>query len=97
MKKLDLSYTTAQMANQLIDCLPSTPRWKTVPISIDGFPTREPLVLYYRDAQACVEHILSNPLFADCMNFIPVKHYDSQGNRFNDEPLSAQQAWDTQV
>jgi hypothetical protein len=57
----------------------------------------EPIILYYRDSVECVRYLLNNPLFANCMNFVPVKHYTSNGKRVVKEAVSAQQAWQTQV
>jgi hypothetical protein len=44
-----------------------------------------------------VEYLLNNPMFADRMNFVPVKHFTADGKRVFSEPVSATQAWETQV
>lgn len=75
MKEANLSYKTAQMANKLIDMLPSGPKWRSKRIEVEGYQTAEPIVLYMRESDKCVEYLLSNPLFADHINFVPVKHY----------------------
>jgi hypothetical protein len=77
--------------------LPSGPQWKVRTIKFEGYHTKEPIVLYYRDAEECVEYLLNNPLFADCMDFVPVKHYGEDGHRIFTEPISGQRAWSVQV
>jgi hypothetical protein len=97
MRRLGLSYKTAPMANQFIDTLPSGPKWSSKRLVFRGFETDEPIVLYMRDAAECVEYLLNNPMFADRMNFVPVKHFTADGKRVFSEPVSATQAWETQV
>jgi hypothetical protein len=94
---VSLEYKTAKAATDLIDSLPSGPQWASQVLTHEGYKTTEPIILYYRDAVECVEFLLSNPLFKDSLNFIPVKHYDKDGNRVITEPILAKQAWDIQV
>ena len=54
----------------------------------------EPILLYHRPADECVEYLLGNPLYADKMDFIPVKHFDAKGDRIFDETISGCQAWE---
>jgi hypothetical protein len=77
--------------------LPSGPQWFSRVISVEGYRSTEPIILYYRDSAECVQYLLSNPLFADHMDFTPVRHYAANGKRVVSEAVSAQQAWETQV
>lgn len=97
MKRAKLSYGTAQMANQLIDMMPSGPKWTAVRFEVPGYQTAEPIIMYMRNTEACVEYLLNNPLFSDRMNFVPVKHFTADGKRVFSETVSAFQAWETQV
>ena len=98
MKRTGISYRTAQMANQYIDKLPSGPKWKVKTIKPEnGYETAEPVVLFKRDAVECVQYLLNNPLFADHISFIPVKHFAINGDRVFREPISGFKAWRDQV
>lgn len=78
--------------------LPSGPKWSVKRFNFEGeYITDEPVILYKRDAAECVEYLLNNPLFADSIEFVPKVHYDSEGTRIFGSPLSAYQAWETQV
>lgn len=97
MREAGLSFESAQMANQKIDMLPPAPAWHAVCIKFDTYQTEEPIIFYYRKADECVEQLFNNPMFADKMELVPVKHYTSDGKRVFTGPLSAEQAWTAQV
>ena len=84
-------------ANSLVDSLPHGPQWSSVEVQLDGIQTEEPIILYMRDAEEITEYLFGNPLFAGHMNLVPVKHFDKDGKRIWNEPISGSQAWDTQV
>jgi hypothetical protein len=96
MRNIGLSFRTAQTANRLIDALPQVPKWSVIKLTTK-YPTREPILFYKRDVGECVEYMLSDPMFADHMHFVPVKHYDANGHRIFCEAISGMQAWNTQV
>ena len=85
------------MANDLINLLPSGPRWSIQTITIDGYEPLEPIILYSRDAKECVEYLFNSPLFADRMNLVPVQHFTEDNKSVISEPISGRQAWKTQV
>jgi hypothetical protein len=97
LNSVSLGYRTAKAATRLIDSLPAGPQWTSQTFRHEERETVEPIILYYRDAVECAEFLLSNPLFRDHINFVPVKHYDRDGHRVLAEPLSAKQAWETQA
>ena len=82
-----------------MELLPNVPDWKVKKISITSYLTREPMFLFYHDSLDCVEYLLGNPLFSDCMDFCPVRFYQDveQTIRIYTEWLSADAAWETQV
>ena len=57
------------------------------------------MFLFYRDSLDCVEYLLGNPLFADCMDFSPVRLYQDaeQTIRVYTEWLTGNTAWEMQV
>ena len=77
--------------------LPSSPKWSVEKLELEGYQTDVPIILYKRDALECVEYLFNNPLFANNMNYIPVKHFTADDKRVITEPISARAAWDIQV
>jgi len=57
------------------------------------------MFLFYRDALSCVEYLLGNPLFSDCINFCPVRLYQDaeQSIRVYTEWVTGNAAWEMQV
>ena len=54
---------------------------------------------FYRDALDCVEYLFGNPLFAEQMDFSPVRVYHDaeQTIRIYSEWMTGNAAWDMQV
>jgi hypothetical protein len=82
-----------------MEMLPSVPDWKSKKISLMGYPTSEPMYLFYRDALDCVEYLFGNPLFSNHMDFCPVRLYQDaeQTIRVYSEWMSGNAAWEMQV
>lgn len=82
-----------------MEMLPSVPDWKSKKISLMGYPTSEPMYLFYRDALECVEYVFGNPLFANHMDFSPVRLYQDAEHtiRVYSEWMTGDAAWDMQV
>ena len=97
IKNSRLTYSTIQGATERIAHMPSGPNWYSCVINVEGYQPAEPIILHYRDAAECAQYLLHNPLFADHQHFIPVKHFDANGNQVINEAVSAKQAWETQV
>lgn len=77
--------------------MPSAPQWFFREITIDGYRSADPIVLFYRNSAECVQYLLKNTLFAKHIQFVPVEHYSANGSRIFREAVSARQAWQTQV
>jgi hypothetical protein len=82
-----------------MELLPKVPDWKVKKVGITGYATREPTFLFYRDSLDCIEYLLGNPMFADSMDFCPVRLYQDaeQTIRVYTEWLTGNAAWDMQV
>jgi len=52
--------------------LPSVPEWKFKIITLTGHATKEPMLLFYRNALDCVEYLFGNPVFTGKIDFCPV-------------------------
>ena len=68
-------------------------------ISVEGGTTKDPLVLYYRDALECFEFLFSNPLFRDHMEYVPRREFTTgeEPERLYNEIMTADMAWNLQV
>ena len=62
-------------------------------------PTKNDLVLYYRNPLECLESLMRNPLFKDHISFSPFRLYESaaKASRIYTEWLSGEAAWQMQV
>ena len=79
--------------------LPSVPEWKFKKIVLTGHTTKEPMLLFYRDALDCVEYLFGNPVFANRMDFCPVRLYRNMERMIcvYTEWMTGDAAWDMQV
>jgi len=74
VKDLPLSFKTAKELRGRAELLPSGPRWQSMVIPT-SFPTKSPVVLYWRDPLECIATILNNPLLHGLVDFVPYKEY----------------------
>lgn len=97
---MGLLFKTARELRSRADLLPTIPQWKHQTISTQpGFPSKNPLVLYYRNAIECLQDILRNPLVQDSLNFTPLQIFDSAAKtlRVYESWFSGNRAWSMQV
>ncbi|KAF7314019.1 RPN1-RPN2-N domain-containing protein [Mycena chlorophos] len=87
-----LSFKTAKELRQRIELLPTGPEWKSRTIVIPGFPTKKPIVLFYRNSLECIQLLLRNPLFANHLDLVPTKLYEN-GQRIHKEWINSDGAW----
>ena len=82
-----------------MDHLPKAPEWKMQDVSIDGYRTTKPIVLFYRDPMECIQALLQNPIFEGRWDFTPRRIYDSpdRQNRLYSEWMTSDGAWTAQV
>lgn len=66
-------------------------------MSLPGYTTKDPLVLYYRDPIECVEFAMKNPLFSGQIEYQPRKVFNSSGERVYGDWITGDGAWDLQV
>ncbi|KAE9395610.1 hypothetical protein BT96DRAFT_784031, partial [Gymnopus androsaceus JB14] len=61
-----------------VDLLPSVPEWSFQVIPTDVcFPSKNPLILYFRDPVECLQDIPKSPLIQDSLNFSPLEIFTS--------------------
>ncbi|KAI5996688.1 hypothetical protein EDD15DRAFT_2387099 [Pisolithus albus] len=97
IKKLPLSFHTANELHGRAELLPSGPRWKSQEICT-SHPTKRPLILYWRDPLELVQFLFNNPEFQDAMELSPYCLYDSAArlHRIYTEWMSGEDAWSMQ-
>ena len=78
--------------------LPPGPQWsyKTVPTFV---PTKDEVILYFRDPIECLKSLFSNPLYHKHIELVPYRRYTSAAktNRVYDEWMSGDVALQMQV
>ena len=62
------------------------------------FPTKSPVILYWRDPLECIATIFNNPLLRGLINFLPYKEYSlpTMRRRYS-EWMTGDDAWNMQV
>ncbi|KAJ4496908.1 hypothetical protein C8R41DRAFT_708635, partial [Lentinula lateritia] len=98
-KQNNLSFKTAQRLHEITDLLPPVPKWrarviKTPPL----YPSRTPVVLYYRNAVEVLQDLMKSPLICDSLNFAPLQIFEDSRKlvRVYDSWLSGNRAWQMQ-
>ena len=78
--------------------LPSGPRWKSHILHPEVL-TKCKVAIYYCDPIKCLQSLLSHPLFAPHISFVPQKVWTSAARivRVYEEWLSGNHAWNLQV
>jgi hypothetical protein len=90
---------TAKMLRARMDDLPKAPMWKMQDISLDGYRTAKPIVLFYRDPLECIQVLLQNPTFEGKWSFSARRVYNDpdQHNRVYGDWMTSDGAWSAQV
>ena len=99
VRQLSLSFATAKTLRNRMEDLPKAPEWKMQDISITGYETVKPIVVFYRDPLECIQYLLRNPIFEGKWDFVPRRIYDSpdRQNRVYGEWMTSDGAWAAQV
>ena len=68
-------------------------------MTIDGYPSKQPLYFYWRDALDVIKYIFGNPVFALYMQYDPQKLWTdtSRTERVYSEYMTGDFAWQSQV
>ncbi|KAJ7052417.1 hypothetical protein C8F01DRAFT_1333027 [Mycena amicta] len=90
-----LSFKTAKELRQRVELLPTGPRWMSQSITYAGFPTKKPIVLFYRNSLECVQFLLRNPLFKNHIDFVPTKLSQNE-QPLHKEWINSESAWKMQ-
>jgi hypothetical protein len=95
---MNLSFSSAKDFRSRIEILPPGPEWKAKKWET-LFPTKQPLMLLYRDPVDCLQHLLQNPLLQDHIDYTPFRLYESAAKtmRVYTEWLSGDYAWKAQA
>jgi hypothetical protein len=79
--------------------LPKAPAWKMQLVSLSGYETSKPVVLYYRNPLEVIQALLQNPIFEGKWDFSARKVYQdpNKQNRLYGDWTSSDGAWSAQV
>ncbi|KZS88527.1 hypothetical protein SISNIDRAFT_417979 [Sistotremastrum niveocremeum HHB9708] len=93
-----LSFRSAQRLRQLIEMLPAGSQWKWKEIKFEGYETKSPLVVYYRDGLECIESLFADPRFVEHLDLIPRREYldEEHSVRTYNEMMTGQIPWEVQ-
>ncbi|KAJ7461772.1 hypothetical protein B0H11DRAFT_1693331, partial [Mycena galericulata] len=94
--RLSFSFSSAKELRARAELLPSGPPWKAKTITYEGYPTKTPLVLYYRDPLECIRFLLNNPLLKNHLDLTPKKTF-RDGKRVIGEWVTGDGAWGMQA
>jgi Plavaka transposase len=99
MQLLPLSFQTAKDLRARMEMLPKAPQWRSMPINVEGYPTKVPMSLYYQDALECVEYMFGQPSFAGHIDYCPRRLWKSAERleRIYTEWMTGDSAWEMQV
>ncbi|KAG1865025.1 hypothetical protein DFJ58DRAFT_714811 [Suillus subalutaceus] len=97
IKTLPLSFLSARELRSRAEMLPSGPRWMSQIIPTK-FPTKLPIVLYWRDPLDCISSLLNHPAFHDQLDFTPRRVYTTAQRlcRVFSEWATGDDAWNMQ-
>lgn len=97
-KDSGLTLRSAQDIRNRVEKLPDVPRWRHQTITIPGYTTRDPMVLYWRDGLEVIRSLVSNPVFANAIEYTPYRLVEEvSGDRAYGEFMSADYAWEYAV
>ncbi|KAJ7684950.1 hypothetical protein DFH06DRAFT_1463105 [Mycena polygramma] len=94
-KFLRLSFSSAKELRARAELLPGGPPWMEKIIEFPGYPTKTPIILYYRDPLQCIEYLLRNPLIKNHLKLTPTKKFRN-GKRIYNEWINSNGAWEMQ-
>ncbi|KAF8546867.1 hypothetical protein OG21DRAFT_1527549 [Imleria badia] len=97
IKQLPLSFRTAKELRLHAEMLPSGPHWKSHVLRTQVATKRKVMIIYH-DPVECLQALLSHPLFASHISFVPQKVWSSSARmvRIYDEWMSGDHAWSLQ-
>ncbi|KZS95108.1 hypothetical protein SISNIDRAFT_408960 [Sistotremastrum niveocremeum HHB9708] len=98
VKDASLSFKTAEKMKELLAKLPPGPQWSWQVLEFPEFPTKEPIIVYYRDGLECLEALIADPQFASDLDVVPRKEYTDEKctERVYSEYMTSDLAWETQ-
>ena len=94
---LHLSFCCARSLRGMIELLPSGLAWQSTMISIPGYSTKCPLILYYQDPIECIKFTMKNPLLSGHIQYQPRQDFNSSSNHIYSNWITSDGTWDLQV
>ncbi|KIO06619.1 hypothetical protein M404DRAFT_138348 [Pisolithus tinctorius Marx 270] len=86
------SFHSAKELLSQLDAIPKGPTWHCTKIHTEGYITKEPVYLYWRDALEVVRDIFGNPVFAKHMEYDPYQIFEGMDREYG-EWMSGDEAY----
>ena len=67
-----------------MDAIPKGLNWRCTTIHFEGYKTRDPIQLYWRDALEVVREIFGNPIFSQHMEYDPYTILDGDEREYGE-------------
>ena len=58
------------------EALPSVPHWKHQELTLPGYKTKSPMIVYWCDGLKVTAHLFANPIFANCLELNPYQLFE---------------------
>ena len=91
-----LSFRSARDLLLQMDAIPKGPNWCCTTIHFEGYPTRDPIFLYWCDGLEVVQELFGNPIFSPHMEYDPYIIMDGSEQEYG-EWMSGNEAHQIQV
>ena len=91
-----MSFKSAKELLSSFDSMPKGPTWHCTKIRTNGYITKEPVYLFWRDALEVTQEIFGNPVFAHHMEYDPYQVFEGTEREYG-EWMSGDEAHQIQV
>ncbi|KAI6169808.1 hypothetical protein EDD17DRAFT_1502728 [Pisolithus thermaeus] len=78
------SFRTTEQLLSWLDVIPKGPTWRCMQICTEGYTTKEPIYLYWRDALEVMWDIFGNPFFSEHMMYNPYYIYECTEHEYGE-------------
>jgi len=91
-----MSFRSAQELLSSLDAIPKGPTWHCTRIQTEGYKTKDPIYLFWRDALEVTREIFGNPVFGQHMEYDPYQVFKGTEREYG-EWMSSDEAHRIQV
>ncbi|KIM66385.1 hypothetical protein SCLCIDRAFT_110592 [Scleroderma citrinum Foug A] len=78
------SFTSAEELLGWVDTLPLGPKWQSTVLQVEGYPTTDPIRLFWHDAVEVIASLFGDPIFGADMIFDPMEVTTHLGREYSE-------------